>query len=506
MEIELRKPGIQILLKKNVGRKTVAGSAPLSQRYAGSGGVVDLTQYLGEHGSVRVQKSVRGGAGAFSIAFPDNIDIGILDSLYALIEPMDTLEIYMAGNAYQYAGVGLPIMMRGFVSTIQRQRGMSPDGKPTRTVVVSGQDYGKILQILQIFNMPFSADVAAQVTNFPFFTRFGFSQRPQTVETFLQTVFNMIVNPYLALMRENADGSTNTQSPLLQISLDIQNDGDQVSPFGTGGWNTGTMESLIQQFTDIGAFCEFFIEDRVDGPWAVFRSNPFQDAATGAYIFDDLKTPPSFIPLVSADIVTMSSERSDANVANYFWVESPRFLYNHDSTARAVSFQSAQQGGPQTVYMTGYGNNNPNLYGIRKLEETTQIAGGSELYNGMGLNGLALPTSASVGIDWVTKRREQLIAQNLDNVVFETGSMHIKGNELVKAGTYAQLTEGIQLADAPNMVSQYYVDSVTHDYEPYGNYFTTAQFSRGTGFIVRSQRSQSQNSPYWAEITRGNGL
>jgi hypothetical protein len=77
MKIDLRKPGIRVLLKKNVGRTTVAGNTPLSQRYAGSGGVIDLTQYLGEHGSVRVTKAVRGGAGAFSIAFPDQLFAGI---------------------------------------------------------------------------------------------------------------------------------------------------------------------------------------------------------------------------------------------------------------------------------------------------------------------------------------------------------------------------------------------------------------------------------------------
>lgn len=502
MYVDLRKPGIQILLKKNVGRTAVSGSVPISGRYAGTGGVQDITHFLSEHGSVRVTKSVRTGAGGFSIIFPDHIDRGILDTIYALIEPMDTIEIYMAGNAYEYVGAGLPIMMRGFVSKIQRQRGMSADGKPTRAVVVSGQDYGKILQILQTYNLPFGISVDAAVTNFPFFARYGFSNKPMTVESFLQVVLDKIVNPYLAIMRQNPDGSANTQSPLLPLSLDCQNQGDQVSPFGVGGWNQGTMESLIKQFTDVGAWNECYIEDRIDAPYLVFRPNPYMDASTGAYIFSDLSTAPAIIQIDDSHIVTMSQERSDENVGNYYWVESPRFLYNHGSVALAVAFQSGQAGGINTVVVDNYGNCNPALYGTRKLEEMTQMAGGPELYNGMGLNGVALPKAKSAALDWITARREALIALNKDNVVFEIGSMRVKGNELIRAGTYVELSEGSSSANAASLVSQYYIGDVTHDYQPFGNYFTTGQFSRGTGFIERAQRAASQFSPYYAEQVR----
>jgi hypothetical protein len=259
------------------------------------------------------------------------------------------------------------------------------------------------------------------------------------------------------------------------------------------------MESLIRQFTDIGAWNECFIEDRTNGPYLLFRPNPYMDASTGAFIYGDV-TPPAVIPITDADVVTMSQERSDENVANYYWVECPRFLYNHDSVALATAFQSGQSGGINTVVLSDYGNCNPNLYGWRKMQEQTQMAGGAELYNGMGLNGVALPQAKSATLDWITTQREALIAQNKDNIVFETGSMHLKGNELIMQGTYAQLTEGNTSSSAPPLVSQYYVTDVTHDYQPYGNYFTSVQFIRGTGFINRAQRTGSQFSPYFAEM------
>ncbi|MCY0856877.1 hypothetical protein [Cupriavidus sp. D39] len=424
----------------------------------------------------------------------DKIDLDIQDTLYALIEPMDAIEIYMAGSAYKKAPSGPPIMMRGFVSSVQRMEGMSADGKPSRMIVVSGQDYGKIMQILQIFNMPFGQDVASTVTSFPFFARFGFESRPMTAEVFIGTVFDKVVNPYLATMRENPDGTTASTAPLLPIKTDIQSNGEQVSPFGVGGWSHGTMQGLITQFCDIGPWNEFFIEDREDAPYAVYRPNPFRDAATASLILPGAAAP-AITDVTRADVVTMTCERSDATVGNYYWVGSPRFSIVHGSVALAVAFQSSAKGGPKTVYVDDYGNVNPALYGTRKMEEATQMAGPDEQYNGNGLNGSALEQSKLGQLDWITLRREQLIAQNRDNVVFETGSLHLKGNEAIRAGTYVRLNSG-------DMRHLYYVVSVTHDFAPFGNYFTTVAFERGTGFIDRTTRSAKMSSPYWAEIVR----
>jgi hypothetical protein len=41
--------------------------------------------------------------------------------------------------------------MRGFVSNVQRMEGMAADGRPSRQVVISVQDFGKVLQIMRVF-------------------------------------------------------------------------------------------------------------------------------------------------------------------------------------------------------------------------------------------------------------------------------------------------------------------------------------------------------------------
>lgn len=517
MNIDVRKPSIRVLLKKNVGRTTVAGGTPLSKRYAGASTVLDLTPYIGEQGAVRLTKSVRAPCGSFSIVLADRVDMEVQDSLYTVIEPMDSIEIYISG-ASALGPSGPPIMMRGFVSKVQRTEGMSAEGKPTRSVVVTGHDYGKILQIAQIFNMPFGQDVANTITSFPYFARFGFDSHSMTVVSFINTAFDKVVNPYLARMRENPDGTPPSTAPILPIKTDIQTNGERVSPFGAAGWNQGTMYGLITEFCDVGAWNEFFIEDREDGPYAVYRPNPFLYAG-----YDGLLTPgatqpsdpqaivadaglilpgavvPAVTDIVRADVVSMTAARSDENVANYYWVDAPRYTIVHGDITRAVAFQAASYGGPETVYVTDYGNVSPALYGTRKMEERTQMLDSTEQYNGANLNGPAVRQSSLGQMALITQRRKQLIAQNRDNVVFETGSMRVKGNESIKAGTYVRLSGG-------GMKSLYYVVSVTHDFTAFGNYFTSVEFERGTGFIDRAVRSAQQSSPYWGEMTwKNNG-
>jgi hypothetical protein len=79
----------------------------------------------------------------------------VRQSLYAMIEPMDIIEIRMAHAPSSYED-RIPVVMRGFVGMIRRSRSMS-GGKPQRTVMVAGNDYGKILQILRIYYLNNSA-------------------------------------------------------------------------------------------------------------------------------------------------------------------------------------------------------------------------------------------------------------------------------------------------------------------------------------------------------------
>jgi hypothetical protein len=128
------------------------------------------------------------------------------------------------------------------------------------------------------------------------------------------------------------------------------------------------------------------------------------------------------------------------------------------------------------------------------MTEQTHQGGSGETDNGNGTPRSAqrINNKTSLG-NWITQRRIDLIAQNRDNIVFESGSMRLKGNESIKAGTYIQYQPG-------NVPGMYYVVAVEHDYTPFGSYFTTVQFERGTGFIGRVQQEAGSASPYLAEM------
>ena len=502
MKVDLRKTGLSVVLKKNIARTTLDGAAYVSTRFVtGSNAVVDLTPYIGERNGVRVRKSVREPAGSFSITMTDQLYYpgttltaqgkeSFGDSLYGLIEPMDSIEIRMTGNAYKTAqGTPYPMMMRGFVSRVEISEAMGADGKPQRNIIVSGQDYGKILQMIQIFHQPgVPYSDAAYITAFPFYAQFGVGGKIEPAQDFMNGIFDKVVDPYILAI--------NPGSTLTKLQRDFQVSAGQVSPFGTGGWQGGTIQALIQSVGDIGPWNEFFIEDRDDAPYVVYRPNPFMGVnLKSLFAFKEGKFPgDNPVQIGREDIVSISAARTDANVANYFWVEAPRFNLNYDATLRSVAVMAAAAGLEDTLYLRGYPNVDPALYGQRKMWEQTNQGGDAEQNPGNATPAGTLRSESQASYqDWITQRRIDMITQNKDNIVFESGSIRMKGNEAVRAGTY--------LAHQPgNVVNYYYATSVEHDYAPFGSYFTSVEYERGTGFIGRTQQDSGAQSPYLAEM------
>ncbi len=490
MRVSVRHPQVSVKLFKNVGRSTLSGGVPVSERFAGQRSEIDLAPFLGEFGSVSVTKSIRDPAGGFSVTLTDKISGRDQDTLYGLIEPMDLIEIRMAGNAYQYSqGSTLPIVMRGFVSDVSRNESMQSNGRPARRVTIRGQDYGKIWQMMQIFMLPSAPEGYNAITSFPFYARFGLDFNTQPVDQFVGQVFDRIVNPYI---QEMAGQGTNdaAKTRLQTITKDIRASDGMVTPFAIGPWAGGSIYELLTQHCDIGPWNELYIEDRDAGPYVVYRPNPFMTADSKSFINkqrDDQE--PQFVDITRSDIVSMDVKRTDANVANYYWVDNPRLFLNYDPS-KLMSYT----GSSESFFVRNYGNVNPKLYGTRKMDGHTQLGDVSERYNGNGTPaGSQRDVDESAFISHVNARRQQLIEQNKDNVVFEHGTMRLKGNERIGAGRYLRLAYG-------NMTSHYYCVSVTHDFLPLQQFATTVQFDRGTGFIDRAQKGGGSQSPYWSEL------
>lgn len=474
-------PNVRVMLHKTIKRQQIADGAPVSARFSGSEQIIDLTDYLTESSGVRTSKSVRDPAGGFSISLGDKPYKGGLgfETLYALIEPMDFIEIRMRHGS----GIGEPsIVMRGFVSNVSRAEAVGQDGRPQRAVTVTGQDYGKLWQMLQIKFMPGYVTGQDTISSFKRYERFGGNlEISQTGADLIKDVVNTVLNPYVKkLMPEN----TSNPSEFLTDRV--------VAKYGrtslSGSQNSeGTIYQILRTYTDVGVWNELYIEDDEDGVHIVYRPNPYK-TVTGKKIQDDAPDV-DVIDLPGDDIMSMTVERSDADVANYYWVSGARF----ELATEVYRKQWAYTGGDrENTDLSEYQNSKVSLYGIRLMEVDTMMGGDDVKTFTSGLEADDQTKRDTSVANWLKDRKQILVEQNKDNVVLERGALRIRGNEEMRAGRFVRVTRG-------DFSAEYYIVAVTHDYIPYQGFFTTLQVERGMGFVERSKREGGSSSPYLAE-------
>lgn len=508
-QIQVFDPRISVKLLKNIARESVAGGdglgreAPASGRFKGINRVIDLTPYLGENGGVRTSKSVRDAAGGFNISLADKMFNGSslqMESLYGLIEPMDVIEIRMAhaptdpAYATEYQGFPekLPIVMRGFVSSVRRSEVMSSDGRPARSIMITGQDYGKLWQMLQIRYLANYVMGQELLTTLKFAQNYGVnSSHFFTPNEFVKAVVGEVLNKFIDEMRANSgskDDDGKPVSPVQKIEIyDLTVPDAKVSPFGVNAFSGGTLHQMLSFYGDVGPWNELFLEDREKGVAVVYRPNPFFTPGGDAINPGTGDSKAATVDISDADVVGMDVGRSDANVANYFWVDNASYSLVQGETLR---LQAGTQT-PDSYYIKDYRNCAPWLYGIRMMQLQTN--------QGMRIDGQSAEAKTSGDADlnaWLTGRRKIIVEANRDNVVFESGSMTLKGNERIRAGMYVKLKRG-------TMEQKVYATRVDHNFMPFRTFTTTVSFERGTGFIERAKRGSGRDSPYLNELNGG---
>jgi hypothetical protein len=148
---------------------------------------------------------------------------------------------------------------------------------------------------------------------------------------------------------------------------------------------------------------------------------------------------------------------------------------------------------PHSIYLADYPNSDPKLYGFRQMVVQTQQGprvDGQKQTEQERRNGIAMT--------FLNEKRRVLLESNRDNVVFESGSMRLRGNEKIKAGMIVNLSRGNQAA------SEYYAVGVTHNFSPFQSYVTVIEFERGAGFIKRIQdNGGAGGGPYLSELSLG---
>lgn len=495
MQVKVYTPQVKVLIHKTIQRKTVDGVVATSTRYQGTGGdtrTIDLTPYLGEGSSVSTNKSVRAPAGGFAIILSDQAipGGGGIDSLYGLIEPMDLVEIRMSHTAPQ--GGIIPITMRGFVSDIGRDEMMGGDGRPMRRVIIRGQDYGKLWQMLQIFYGPNYIIGEDILSTFKLLDRYGsgFSNAVASTD-FVKLAVEQVINSFLKGLLPDGSGFP-------QITVD--NTGVHPGAVGISGIQSqeGTVYNLLRSYMDVGAFNELFLAEDDTGVYCVYRQNPALDingqvidpSITKAPVADGQsgQTAATLVVVdVPADqVVSMSLSRTDANVANYYWVQAPAFSLNSDLYQRQMTINNS--------YLQDYPNSAVKLYGQRMMNLATQLGGGvSNTKSGLSQEE---QDARYIGLaEWMDNRRDFLVKQNKDNALMESGQIRLCGNERIRAGNYIRIRRG-------NFTALYYVASVTHEMSPFRAMFTTVTVERGLGFVERIKSGGGVDSPYLKELVQ----
>ncbi|WP_431860126.1 hypothetical protein [Azospirillum sp.] len=472
--IQVDTPLVSVVLFKLVGRKD-----GVSERYVGSPMAVDLTPVLGEGGVIRTVKSVHEPAGGFSISVGDSGYTVGDDTVYALVEPGDMVEIRATRFPERYAGRKLPLIMRGFVQAVRRSEAIGGDGVPERTVVITGQDAGRFWLINQIlFELSYlDSNPNPYLTTFHMQAATGIDPNMMPVSEFMRQVTERVINKQV----EQLSVFSSRQIAKFRVEATVKQgiaSNIMVAPFQGPVWN------LVEAFAD-RPWNEVFVEDEDAGPVLRFREAPYK-GIDGKFIMPNAVEPGTIV--VEADkVLALDVQRSDARVANFFWVPPGSSMLH---TAQMVNVASLQAGEPLDFE---YGNNKPELYGVRRMQLETRL-----LPNDLAsLPSLLPPSQQGAAGDkvvlWHKVRGAQLKAMNRDNVVLEEGSAMLQGVEDLKAGRFLRLKRG-------ELTSEAYMPRVSHNIAPLRSWTTNVTLERGTGFL---ERSKFTGSPYWAEGRRG---
>lgn len=492
MTVKVYSPQCQVALIKSFPRtELVPGLKANATRYNRGTGI-DLMPFLGDGSSIHTVKSTRGAMGNFTIRFSDQMDATLFETLSAIAEPGDLVEIRMSREAVP-RGKQIPLVMRGFVSDIIRTENVDQNGRPVRYTEIRGADLQKLLSTFIINYKVGRRTNMYSMAEWRFFSAFFGSTPTKALSgnEFMKIIVD-IVNKQLESMRSLAqlDGDKTTASDsILNWQLMSTVDGT-VSSTAINSATDVSLYALCSRLLDIGSgFNELFLEDR-DGypPTLILRPTPFK-TVKGEWVQPDSWA--DQIDILSDDIVSMTTTRSDEGIANYFYITSPSLAF------LGIDQQDIMLSGPLESFsrLTAH-NSHESIHGWRELSVETAMYSNQANHSQNGLKEKEFLAECVIAKDWVTKRRETLIAANEDAILFENCQLTVKGNPNLKPGTFVSLYRG----QNKKLAGTGYCFEVSHSWIPYVGFVSNCKIDRYTGFI---ERSQAAVPLYISEIEAG---
>jgi len=454
MTVSVFTPQISVILYKSSARKRNA----THDRF-GAFNMLDLTPFFNEGSSVTTQRSINSPNNGFTIRLGDQFVPKYGDSIYGLVEPMDAIEIRMSRT-------GKPMMvMRGVVTDVNLDESMGQAAK--RTVTITGNDYSAFLRMIQILFLKGSSldDLIIQMSGQYMQEKFNIPYGSMSAAQFVGLMISNVVNTFITGLSNNA------LHPIL-LNLDGADADDIVYPQGYQANPEGTMWSHIQKHGNLGPFYESFFEDGESETTFCYRKPAFKKLQKDEYIFPNTSAKSFAVP--PSEITAIKYSRSERDVANFYYVRAPitDFMTGMDTIVQSV------MGDGQKLVTDGVGFENCDLtlFGRRSMEVNTNH--GALLFPGMPKEEHA--PAMNYVTAYLARQIGYLQQSNIDNAVFESGSITCAGRPEYKVGHYCDITwqNGLK--------ASCYVTAVTHTFEPFKGYTSSLQYSRGTGFVNRT--------------------
>lgn len=482
MAIKTYKPKIEIRLKSGVSISLEG------QTNFGKIRDLDITPFLGENGTVEIEKSVMTPFGQFKITIPDKPvadDYGtgdVNDTIYGLVESFDYIEIKMTHDTTQSP----KMMMRGWITSVEREETISQDGQLQRVVTLAGNDLAYVFNIASI--MPPSkelANIGSALSSWSLAEALGLTKIDGSVSnlslaTMYQKCLDIVINPRLAEM-STAYGH--------QIQFDNQIPSNIITMIDRMNPVENTIWQLWQLYSD-SAWYELFTEDREDEHYLVVRPKPYMSLGGEPIEIDGTTTTADSLDIDVADIVELRPQRSEADVLNIFLV-SPYLMSGMASDA--VYYTLMTKYSVNDLKAPSYANSDSKIYGYRTIKRVFRHLKDTFVSPGAQQPEAIKKTNDTTAEEFTKARAKSLFEMTKDNVLFTNGTMRLRGNVDVKAGIYLNVRRGQHHYVV-------YVQHVRHVFAPFGAFVTDIQFIRGTDYYERKKMSQS---PYLAEGRRG---
>ena len=416
--------------------------------------------------SITTTKSLYNPSGTFQISFlPMRDEKGL--SWYHKLSPMDYVEIHLTRDA---AKREIPVIMRGFIDSINFSVSVDTQGRPMRTYSVTGRDYGKILELSYIYYLK-EMDNDMQILALPSYVKiaqkWGVKVEegdPVDIIEDLLGVAQKQLDHIKALYTKAPDlsylGSDSIEGRLHSFSLS-QDDGNVwafMGFFSNPPWN------------------ELYIIDLSSGPVLVFRKAPWKDLDRSLIQGNDStynQTLGDSIIFEPNDIQSLDLTRSENELKNYFFTYPTQNLVGSDTSFKTYVLKGASgvENLKTNPYFLDLDDKDAGMdrFGFRRLENNSEYISTAD-------EDLVVSKTLAESLN------RKLMRAFRYNSAYESGSIVLRGSEQLIPGKYLKMYAGQASAVQP----EYYMTQISHQIsfeKDTEKWMTNVQVVRGTGFL-----------------------